>query len=997
MSAYSNKRRFSLLSVAILAGLASGQVAAQVSTPEQPDEEQATAATDLDTVLVTGSRIRRLDTTTPAPVNMITQEALTDRGYFQVGQALNDLTLSKPSYPITPGRGDVITSAHQYPNLFGLGPGRTLTLVNGRRFVASAPGLSANMVDANIIPTGLLRQVEIVQGGGASVYGSDAIAGVVNYVLRDDFEGVEVDAQTGLSSRDDYPTHSFRTTLGRSFADGRGNVAANFEWSRTDSLLQRDRPASARGVSTSLLPNPADTGPDDGIPAYQLGYDQSFLSFNANGVVFNTPAPVPAFLTTRNGVPFAAGGTPLQFGADGQVIGYDPGTPGIIPWAFGGEGSKWVDMYGLYAKMERRIANLIGHYDLTDRVRVSTELTYANTQAEAPISSLAVSTVANASGPIPFTRDHPFLTPAAIAELTAARPAFGAGAPLFLSKIFPDLLQGSSGEHETDTLRALVAFDGDFDLGDRNYYWSVSASHGRVENRSRTWGIVADRYQRAINVARNGAGEIVCAINAATVVDPDCVPINPFGAGNVDPRVRPYVNARFGDNYENRQSNYLATLGGSLFTLPAGDVSFSVAYERRQEQASFSPHDNTAQALGMEQVPVEGQSGRYHTNEYSAEFLVPFFGGAATLPGVHSLELSGAYRIVDNSIAGRENVWNAGLRWGLSEHLTLRASRSRNFRAPSLSELIMPTTVELTGARIDPCDPRWIDRGPSPAVRRANCVAEWAANPGYGDLAAFTNANVNVAATPTLTGGNRELKNEVSDTVTWGVVWQPAFAPGLTLVADRVEVKLTNGLSLFEPFNFLETCYDSSQPSAEMCGAFTRGPDGQFTQLTMRTVNAGRVSFEGETYTVNYNFSPAFLGGGRGAGSIELNLEATHVSLLETSVTGFDLTRSDGTPVQPDWVARFDARLAKGPWRIGYSANYLPSVRVNNTDTIENTPVPVIGSNLRHSLSFQYAVDDKLSLRGGVDNLTDESPSFPTLTHGDIIGRYFYLGIRFKY
>ncbi|HMP63540.1 MAG TPA: TonB-dependent receptor plug domain-containing protein, partial [Phenylobacterium sp.] len=189
----------------------------------------STVADVVQEVVVTGSRIRRVETNTEAPVTIIDAQTISDRGFVSAGQALNELTATVPSFPQADGSGASSGSGQQFPNLFGLGAGRTLTLVNGRRFVTSSRGFGAvsasnpnageRVVDTNIIPTGLIERIDVVQAGGAAVYGSDAIAGVINYVLKDNFQGLEFDAYYGLSSRDYYPQSSLHLTRGRNFLD----------------------------------------------------------------------------------------------------------------------------------------------------------------------------------------------------------------------------------------------------------------------------------------------------------------------------------------------------------------------------------------------------------------------------------------------------------------------------------------------------------------------------------------------------------------------------------------------------------------------------------------------------------------------------------------------------------------------------------------------------------------------------------------------------------
>ena len=972
-------------------------------------------------VIITGSRIRRSATDTVAPVVAIDQQSMTDRGFVSASQALNQVTSNIPALALSPANGASSGPGQQFPNLFGLGPGRTLTLVNARRFVTTSSGLGDAQVDTNVIPTGLIERIEVVQAGGAVVYGSDAIAGVVNYILRDDFDGIELDGQAGISSRGDYPVYSLRGTIGRNFFDDRANIALNVEWSRNDPLEFSARPLS--NLSRITQSNPADTGPNDGIPSVREIIDARFYSFNVNGVIFTIPAPVP-LPPCGNQLCFArVGGVPLQFSGNGNVVPYNSGTFIGVPFAAGGEGFRFADLSNLRAGVERMSVNALGHFDITDNVKLIGEFLYARVEGMERLqinSRTILNTAASGAGPIVFTRTNPFLTQQAITTLSQASPAFAAGAPLFLSKVFPDLLQNNNQVTTTETWRGLLGLEGDFDLGDRDFYWAVTGSYARVDGRVRSWGVINSRFNNAISATRNASGQIVCAINAdasTTNDDPACAPINPFGHGNVSQAARDYVNARLGQDFTNDQVDLLATLGGTVFALPGGDLGFSVAYEHRDEQAEFVPLPANQQGLTGTGSVTLPQSGGYNTDEFSAEVVVPILGGNFSLPVARSFEVTAAFRHVDNSIAGSEDLWSIGGRLEIIRDVALRSSFSRNFRAPTLTQLLAPNATALGAIAVDPCDADRITSGPNPTQRRASCLALFTANPGYGVLANGSNAGAsaesrlatfqdpaeNFPRALITTGGNPDLQNELSETFTYGIVIQPRFIPGLTIVADRIEVDLEDGLSAFTTQNFAEACYDNVDPPPGVCEAFTRlpqpnGVDPGGTIITGRTTtfNAGVVRFRGEVYNVNYNFPLASIFGGGDLGRLELALEATHTSLLTTSVTGTTFNRTDNTVAQPDWVARFDARYQNGPARFTYQIVYLDNVKANGTATIENNPNPRLDANWVHNASAQYDFGG-LILRAGISNIFDTPPSYPNIAYGDILGRQFYVGARLRF
>lgn len=998
---------------AILVTTAFGGLLTAMPAFAQTAEDDAVAAADETDIVVTGSRIRRAATDTTVPVSVVDAQSITDRGFVSASQALNNQPSINRQLAQASGSGASSGNGVQAPSLFGLGTGRTLTLLNGRRMVTTSSGLGDSQVDSNIVPLGLLQRVEVVQGGAAAVYGSDAIAGVVNYILRKDFEGVEADAQASVTSRGDYPIYSLRLTAGQNFGGGRGNIAANVEWSKTAQLPFASRPRTQLGRIT--VPNSANTSSTDGIPSVREIFDTRFWEFNADGVIFTTPAPVSAFLLGR------------QFQPDGSIANYNLGTQYGVPFASGGDGFAYSNLVGsLRTGVERITGNAIAHYDLTDSVTLSTELLYARTKAVEGLqvrSNTVLGSAATGTGAIPFTISNPFLTPAAISALSAVRPQFAAGAPLFLSKVFYDITPDNDRVHTTETMRGLLALEGEFGIGDRQFDWSVSGSYARVDGEQSAWGVILSNYNNAISASRNSGGQIVCSVNADLITTndaPSCVPINPFGMGNVSAAARDYVSARTGSKYRNEQVDLLATLGGSLFALPAGDAKFAAAYEHRNEKVQFTPFAaDQAGILGV--AAVTPQSGKYHTNELSGELLVPVVGGDFTLPLVRSLELSGAYRYVDNSIAGSENVWNVGARWEPVEGVVLRANRSRNFRAPTLTQLFAPSVSNLASGNLDPCDADRISGGPNPTQRRASCLALFQANPTYGTggpngaavgasaearLAAFQNSGENFTTTMVTTGGNPALRNEIAKTWTYGVVLQPRFVPGLTITADRIEIDLADGLSPFTTQNFAEACYDDATPSAGVCSAFTRlatatanSQAGSYATGRTTTFNAGVVRYRGETFNLNYVTTL----GDRSDHKLEFDVAATHTSLLESSVTGTVFVRSDNTansPItstpQPDWVGRFDIRYQNGPFHASYQAYYLSPVIAAPDATIENNPNPSIAGNLTHSISFQIDLE-KFSFRFGVNNLTDKQPSYPTLQYGDIVGRQFFAGIRARY
>jgi iron complex outermembrane recepter protein len=1021
---------------AVFAGqMALADTAADAASDDQQAVEKPAEKTNdkLSEIVVTGSRIHRdaSDTTTTAPLIEVDAQALTDRGYTQVGDALNQITSNTAQFALTPHDGSSSGSGQQFPNLFNLGAGRTLTLVDGRRFVTSGVATPPttgvvntgdNVVDTNMIPTGLLDHVEVAQAGGSVVYGSDAIAGVVNYILKDHFTGATFDAQYGITGHSDYPQDSLRATIGSNFFEDKGNVAIDVEWSRSDPLLQSARTEPA----LSAIPdaNPLYNGPNTSgiVPSVYL-QGARFWEFNNNGVLFAGPPGAPyqaafggGFFITQNGIHFP-GGTPTQFNAAGTgLIPFNPGTfpPGtgpnqafvVPPFASGGDGYPYQDLGSLFSGVERFNTTVLGHIDLTPDIKVSTELTYGRTTGTDPLYSQASFTVLNDAasgvGAIPVLASNPYLPASATGAIANyLNTTFGGGlgyawlggAPIpglvGLSKNWPNLLPSTAGVTDTDTLRGLVALDGHFSVDSKEYFWEVSASRGYTENAFQYDNVVVNRFNNAINPALNGAGQIVCAINTPTVTDPACIPLNPFGSQPISPAAQNYVSGLFGQTQHEKEDDILATFGGPIFTLPGGALKFNSAFEHRADSADFDPTLDTSLGLGPSGTPTAATTGEYKANEFSTELLIPLLGKDFTLPGVKELELNGAYRHVDNSIAGSANLWDAGLRWTIVSGFTLRASRGTNFRAPNLDQLFASATTALGAVGEDPCDTRSINSGPNPAVRLANCQALFAAHPGYNGgqgLAGYLDPAVNFATAAITSGGDQHLANEISHTTTYGFVLQPEFLPGFTFVADRIEINLTNAITAFSPANYVDACFDVSPQPKAICSTFTRDANGDIVAATSSFLNAGSQVYRGETYSINYHFLAGDMS------RIELNLETTHNDVNNLSVTDGSLVQTAGTALDPRWVSRFDASWNYRLLRLTYSLFYLPSALAAPGDNAANTQYPRYASNAQHSLSGQYQVTPQITVRAGIINLTNEEPSYPSINYGDILGRRFFLG-----
>ena len=1008
-------RTASVLAIASAFGFP--HIAAAQTTDAAVSDAQQTSADSSREIIVTGSRIRRsVDDTASTPVSVINADNFPSRGFIQAGQALDELTSNRPSRSVTPGltTGQAAAGA-DFPNLFNLGPARTLTLVNGRRTVSTSLGLGDEAVDTNIIPIGLLDRIEVVQGGGAAVYGSGAIGGVVNYVLKKHFEGVQADFQSIVGSTGDYNGRIARLTVGQNFGGGRGNIAAEFDYSHSSPLLYKDRPN--RSIFGSG-PNPAPGAGKDGIPV-SLGYGDATQYVDVDGLVVTAPLAY-----TNTGV-LQSGGKGYTIDAAGNIQLKDLGTPiPGLPYFATGSQLDWPykEDGTLQPGMQRIIGSLIGHYDITDNLTFSTELLYARTRSRLVDSSSLVQQYIPVLGlayadlaPLPFTKDNPYLSAATVAALSAANPGFAAGEPLYLSKNFSDIdpLHGDRF-FTTTTYRAEASLDGNFHVGQHRFDYELSYSHGEVTTDIDAYAAIYPNFRNAADVVRDASGNPVCAINAVTVVDPACVPFNIFGTVQPSKAVESYIVGKSGltdvgtsGRVKNYQDDILATITGDVIKLPGGMTKFSATYEHRSQRAKFLPLQGDLEGLYLGHVKSVASAGAVKTDEFAAELDVPLVGDGFTLPLVKSLDVNGSYRYVDSSIAGSNSVYGVGGRWLVGWGFTVRASRSRNFRAPSINQVSAPASITLGGMQ-NPCSKTLINSGPAPSTRAANCLALFTANPTFG----LANLPTGVADTPAnrlanfvgtstsqvriTTAGNPDLKNEISNTFTYGFVFQPPFVPGLTITADRIDLKIGNALALFSVNNFATNCFDSSPQPANFCNTLTYDANGDVLTGTNTTVNAGKLRMKADTFNIDYRFPLNRISASL-PGALDLTAAATH-NRLETTLLSGTLTQADGTVALPHWSGHFEARYKIGGVMLGYAVNYLSSSLLKQGATVENSVDGIykVKANYRHDLNFEIEANKNMTFRFGVLDLTDEKNSYPVVTFGDVVGRRFFVGVSAK-
>jgi len=982
---------------------AHAQVTPKAAAPED---------TALQEVVVTGSRIARPEFDNLEPTTSVDSKTFDQRGYLDVGQALNEL----PAFGVAPSSAANTQSgfgiAQSFVDLYGLGSQRTLTLVNGRRFVSESSatlnnsnantqnGGNGTQVDLNVIPTKLIDHVEVVSVGGAPIYGADAIAGVVNIILKKDYQGLDVDGQVGASGQGDAWNYRTRIVGGQNLFDGRANITVVGEFTKTDGLIGTQRPVYAAdlGFLAPATKGPFTTvlTPANSVPAVNFGgipsVDDTLLA--------------PAIGLTGNvvGVTNAAGQT-LAFAPNGQLAPYNTGTNTGNPiFASGGDGLRLSTVSNLLSPTERTNIDTLMHFQINDRLNAFGEGYFSESHATNLLAQPAYNTNlfgtgGTANGNFVVSINNPYLTPGDRALIQTALNNYAATLPLgpnlypgqpagpnqpgyapwntsqfYISRANVDLQSGLA----TDTQlveRGVVGLNGDFSLASRNFNWEVSVSYGASDNRQVTPSYVFANFANALNSTRNAAGQIVCAgtpVNASTsTISSTCAPINIFGQGSPSLAALQYITHMATADSFNTQRDTNAFIGGDILKVPAGEWKFSAGFENRREAAIFTPDDFYTQDLG--QTKTTGIAGSYITNEGYFETLLPIFSPMQDIPFLNRLELEGAARRVDNSIAGNATTYTYAVRWSPIEDVGFRANKTKSIRAPSITELFLPSATSFSFAN-DPCDKTFVGQGPVPATREANCAAALAAIPGGYNPQTFTSNVVNASALGT-TSGNTGLQSEIAFSKTFGVVLRPRFVPKLNISVDYIDIALKDAIQSLSLTDNLDACYDSSNfPNNPSCTAFTRNAAGQITNFHAGYVNAGLLEFTGIQAALDYTFDLPW-----SLGSLQSSAHYLDTQRLKGQVATAAPLDISGQLGYSKNKGSIDLLYANQGFSWDWQALFIGPAQFSNQNTSTSQNILGVGAWWLINSTVGMKFTPAFQMRFIVDNVFNKQPPFPAI------------------
>lgn len=956
---------------AILAAIGVAPVVAQESSTASDincvegknDPRCATNEGEIEQITVTGSRISRPNAVSPTPVTSLTSEDINLGGDVNLGDVLNDLPALRSTFSGNNSGRFIGTVGLNLLDLRGMGTSRTLVLQDGRRHIASSIGTSA--VDVNTIPEDLLERVDVITGGASAIYGADAVTGVVNFVLKDDFEGVKISAYGSDTDNGGAETSEMSITFGKNFFDGRANIAGSVQTSNRDDVYGYDREWITKGWGT--IPNPDDTGPADGI-------SDRIVVPNYTAPILSEPGVVWGYDLTYGFYPFG-----YTFDPDGSSRPMIPGDICAAGRCSGGDGYRWIGQYQMYPRTENTNVFLKGSYDITDSMQVFAEAKYVNNEAESFGQASFSFDV--------YSTDNPFLDPAMADEILATT-----GLPFFgMYRMHSDLgYRGDLAERETQ--RFVLGVKGDID-GNWNYetslvYGEYDGTVRYVNNRHE------ERFAQAIDAIELD-GEIVCA-------DPDarangCQPLDLFGKGRASQEAIDYVMLQNTGSYEN-MSQLVASgsISGDLVELPAGPLSVAGGVEYREETSNVDYDDiiKNGETFMNALAPTDGE---YDVSEVFVEASAPLLAG---LPGVQSLIFDTAYRASDYSTIGSTGAWKTGIDWSIYDDLRFRATASEAVRAPNIDELFAPLGQNFFNID-DPCDADEIPYAPNPAQRAANCAAL--------GLAADYQSPWNEGPTlPGFSGGNENLGEETATTFTYGFVFTPGFAEGLTLTVDYWDIEIEDAISYYGGQTVLDKCVDAASINNAFCANIERDANGDLVSLTSQALNASALTAKGIDYEVRYEFALADLLNSDDLGSLTLSLLGTH--LLERNDYSFqddpsEVDQIDGELGDPTDTFISNVTYRYGNLSVNWRHQYIDSMALFDMPDYrpESVATPYTGEVRYNSLQSRYLFQDNIEVFGGVNNIEDTAPpAYLSGTGGgsgmyDTLGRTYYLGANYTF
>jgi outer membrane receptor protein involved in Fe transport len=966
----------------------------------------AQAAPSDQRIEITGSRIRSLNADSPSPVQVLTSEDIAASGATTVQEVLlKNPTMGTPTISRTNSNFSTSSAGVATVDLRNLGVDRTLVLINGRRSVSGVPGSSA--VDLNTIPTDFVERIEIMTGGASATYGSDAVAGVVNIILKKNFEGFTFDAQAGTSQENDDDKKKVSVTFGSTSANGRSNVMGYLSYSDQGAVYSRDRSMSAidqASVGAFVTGDPRD------LFAIQRPFYSSF-------------APQGRFFYDANGA--AAGGrTSRTFDADGNVIPFSSNGPagdGVGATGFNRSAFRTIAI-----PTKRFVFSAKGDHAINDEHTAFFEGTYASTQTKTKLE------------PFPLSSDDIFPDTGGVLPADFLVNGVMTKNPLIPQAMYDRFTDADGdGAREYDFTRRLSEVGNRGNTADRAFYRAVTGFKGDLTKKlqydafvgygSTTESQVSSGQVNVLNFASalegvpdvldiNGNGnttEAICRNERARAQG--CVPINVFGYNSISPEALAYVTAPGLLATFTSQALAGFAVNGEPLDMPAGPLGIAAGFEYRKEK-SRSEFDPLQQAglNGGNKIPRT--EGEFDVKELYAEARVPLL---KDMSFAKSLSALLAVRGSDYSTVGNTTSWNAGLEWTVNPSLKFRATKALSTRAPNINELYSPPSETFPTGIQDPCVGV---TATSVGVTSDRCRAATGVTSNITDNGGvFVQSQADQQGIGGFDRGNPTLQEEKGKSFTAGMIFLPTMFPALRSVVfavDYFNIDIDDAIVSTPRQFILEQCYGGGNTS--LCQFVTRRATvvgannaGSLEFIDSAVTNSGGLETEGVDFTVTYADK---VGPGRLSGKF------AYTHMISGSIT--PLVGSAKDPFAGEVGAakdKFNLQIGYdwNNWGLRTTTTYIAASALDDqflagfTDANGDPLAPgsvKIGSKTYFDFQLTYNLAKRSQLYFGVDNAFNTgAPSIPSGLPGnttgaetdagtyDAIGRRYYAGVRMSF
>jgi outer membrane receptor protein involved in Fe transport len=962
----------------------------------------------IETITVTGTRLTQQNLVSSTAVNVLDTQLIDISGAANMSELIRTLPAAGVS-SLTTTNSNFLTTASgiNTVELRNLGEDRTLVLVNGRRFVAGLPG--SQNVDFNSIPAAFIERIDVVTGGASAVYGSDALAGVVNIITKTDFEGVQISGQGGISDADDNEEYTVSLTAGLPFADDRGHAMFSYTFDKENGVYARNRKGlEVDGLSLSYFTEPED---------YWKNVIPYYSSYSEWG----------RFVVPGNG---------LGSGTGNYV--YDNGV--TVPWDGDAYGFNRQAFRALAVPTERNLLAANMTFEVSDAVNLYMESTYASVETNSSLEPfpLQSNNVYGTQGQqcdaagcyfgIPGT--NPFIPADMLQIMRNASPGFTDDQlVLGFARRMTELDQ--RGAHNLrQTFRLVMGLEGEFGDG---FSWDLSANWGRTTQSQQSTGQLnvlnlRNSLDASIDPVTN---EPVC--NDVIAVAQGCIPVNMFGKGSITAglddvtkrNLLTYLKAPGATQAAIEQKILSGYVSGNLFAMPAGDARFVVGAEYREESSESIGDALTQQGLNASNIapPIIGE---FDVSEVFVELELPLL---ADMAGFQSLDLTLAGRFSDYSTVGTTDAYSASLKWVPHDDWLIRAQYARAVRAPNVGELFAPLSQTFPTVQ-DPCRGLTTSGGTAAFLNNVGDIGSGVDASTIGDgiavaclqdstLAARVNQEgAYVQTQEELQGvsgfnggaisGGFELSAETADTQTFGFVWSPSFVDGLSFSVDYYDIEIDEGIGTLGRQLSLDKCYADSNydPNSDFCAGIIRwsgGPTvGAIQYSNVFQQNLSTITTKGIDVQASYGFDlPGTIG------AIDLTL--TYGNLMEYEIVPYAGAETD---VYNDTLGYFDDEALLGViysrpnMQIAWTTQYMSSAAIE--------PEPGYWSGIRidsqmfHDVQARFTFGDMTTVVMGIDNIENQyvptgfsvsnatgHNTFPDVY--DALGRRYYLGLRLDF